>query len=701
MRYDYLAISGLRRILQWFTLKKALILLFGCGAGLLFIALFTYQVILSTESSGFCGNVCHEPMYPEYTTYQASPHSTVACSSCHVGAGTYNLVTSKLKGLTQITAAIMGTYQRPIPSPVENLRPARETCGKCHEPQKFSGDIVRTVSGYKSDETNTRQMYTVVLKVGGGANNTSQGIHWHTTSQVWYLPMDTERLDIGWVGFEKDGVFQEYINPADAARISPEIIEAGKRQMDCVDCHNRASHIFRSPDELIDKAMSDSSIDDTLPFVKREAMKAIGTPSPSLKEADTRAESLADFYKENYPALYIEKKDNIDRAVAELKNIARLTTFPDMLVDWNTHADHSGHNKPPGNLMANLNINFDNWETNKSPGCFRCHGTLFPIESVKVNNTAGQVNVTIVSDQSVKPLDASCNLCHYTIASQAASPIPKPVPHPTKGLEECVLCHGSSAIKPFPKDHPWSTDDICLTCHKTGEESRPALQISPGSTKTIPHPTQGLEDCLLCHDRTAPKPFGSDHPWSSNETCVACHVISTTPLPTPTPTPIAATTPLLSHPVAGLESCLICHGKSGVKPFKANHPWSTVETCVACHKSATTPLPVAIPAPIGAIPSVPHSVVGPENCLLCHGKSGARPTSNQHPWATNEVCFACHQSSGTVTTIPISVTPPVIPHSTDGLADCRQCHGPTGVLPYPTDHSAIPTDFCTMCHKPE
>ena len=38
-------------------------------------------------------------------------------------------------------AVLFNSHERPIPSPVENLRPARDTCEQCHWPEKFHGDI--------------------------------------------------------------------------------------------------------------------------------------------------------------------------------------------------------------------------------------------------------------------------------------------------------------------------------------------------------------------------------------------------------------------------------------------------------------------------------------------------------------------------------------------------------------------------------
>jgi len=331
-----------------------------------------------TDSTAFCGRLCHQVMYPEYTTYQASPHSRVRCTECHVGPGANYLVKSKLSGIPLIITTITGTYDRPIPTPVKNLRPARETCEQCHRPERFAGDLVRVHTSYSTDEMNTEKVDTRVLRVGGGEAEVARDIHWHIVAKVWYLATDDKRQEIGWVGVEKSsGELTEYLDPQRAADITPERIKNEKRLMDCMDCHNRATHIFRSPNELIDMALAQGKIDKSLPFIKWLGLNALDPPNPSLAQAITKIEAIKEFYRTAYPQIYEEKEQAIDEAIKELKEITRLTTFPDMNVDWKTYIDNIAHQE--------------------SPGCFRCHGKL----------------VATTGDQNGKVINAGCNLCHY------------------------------------------------------------------------------------------------------------------------------------------------------------------------------------------------------------------------------------------------------------------------------------------------
>jgi nitrate/TMAO reductase-like tetraheme cytochrome c subunit len=357
---------------------KLLFLMFAGATGIILLVIGGYQLIEFTDSTAFCGRLCHEVMYPEYTAYQASPHSRVLCSECHVGSGVSYLVKSKLTGIPQLVAVTTGSYDRPISTPVENLRPARETCEQCHRPERFAGELVRVHTTYLPDETNTEKVDTRVLRVGGGELEIARDIHWHIAAKVWYLPLDEERQEIGWVGVEESSEkITEYFDPGRATETASQLSKDGIRLMDCMDCHNRATHIFRSPDELIDMAIAQGKIDSGLPYIKREGLNALDPPNTSLAQAYAKVEAAKEFYRVTYPQIYRERGPAIDTAIEELKEIARLSTFPDMKVDWKTYIDNSSHQE--------------------FPGCLRCHGKL----------------IAYTGDQKDTVIDDGCDSCHY------------------------------------------------------------------------------------------------------------------------------------------------------------------------------------------------------------------------------------------------------------------------------------------------
>src|SRR5208282_5585292 len=85
-----------RRTLEWVMMATVL--------NLLIIGTASYRGVEYMDSTSFCGTTCHRVMDPEYTAYQNSPHSRVACVDCHIGPGAGWFVRSKLSGLRQVFA---------------------------------------------------------------------------------------------------------------------------------------------------------------------------------------------------------------------------------------------------------------------------------------------------------------------------------------------------------------------------------------------------------------------------------------------------------------------------------------------------------------------------------------------------------------------------------------------------------------------
>jgi NapC/NirT cytochrome c family, N-terminal region len=143
-----------------------------------------------TNSPAFCGTTCHT-MPPEYSAYQASPHARVACVECHIGREFIgNQIFRKAGDLRHVFATTFGTYEYPIMA--GNMRPARDTCEKCHTPEKFSDDSLRVIEHFQADEENVPYNTTLVLKTGGGSKREGlgRGIHWHIENQVYYYASD-------------------------------------------------------------------------------------------------------------------------------------------------------------------------------------------------------------------------------------------------------------------------------------------------------------------------------------------------------------------------------------------------------------------------------------------------------------------------------------------------------------------------------
>jgi hypothetical protein len=339
--------------------KAALVFVAG---SLLFVqisAVGIYEGYHYTDSVAFCGLTCHKVMKPEYATYRDSPHARVKCVACHIGPGVGWYAKSKLSGLYQVYATVADVYPRPIPTPIENLRPARETCEQCHWPKQFFGAQQRQFDHYMYDKGNTHWPINMLVRTGGGTSLAAQttGIHWHMNIavKVQYVARGKRRQDIPWVKVTERETGRVTIYQDTASPLSEE--ERGTlehRTMDCMDCHNRPSHNFHSPDYAIDVAILSGSIDTRIPEIKRTAMEALVNEYASEADAVTGiASRITAFYRTEYPDFYTYNRVIINDAVKAAQAAYQRNIFPFMKARWDDYPNDIGH------------FIF--------PGCMRCH----------------------------------------------------------------------------------------------------------------------------------------------------------------------------------------------------------------------------------------------------------------------------------------------------------------------------------------
>ncbi len=346
----------------------------------LFLGLGGARMLHFMDSSEFCGTACHKVMNPEWVAYQNSPHAHVACVECHIGEGTEALIDAKLNGLWQVVSATFNLYERPIPTPVHQLRPARETCEHCHWPQKFYGDRIVTHKSFAMDESSTPQFTTLSMKVGGGTGEQAGTIHWHVfeANEVRYQAADEKRMHMDWVEVRRGDSFHRYTNrKLDKAAIQHALPEGEHepRTMDCVDCHNRATHIYEDPERAVDAALASGAIDRTLPYAKKVALEALTGTYTDKDAAMTGIDNaVRGFYLRDLDDAALAGGYETDAMIETLQDIYARNIFPIMNVQWNTYPSHLGH-------------------SNETNGCFRCHNA----------------NMTDDDGQAI-PYD--CTLCH-------------------------------------------------------------------------------------------------------------------------------------------------------------------------------------------------------------------------------------------------------------------------------------------------
>ena len=338
----------------------------------------TFKAVHYMDSTEFCGNACHRVMEPEYTAFQRSPHVRVGCAGCHIGPGAEWFVKAKISGSWQLIAVAFDLYPRPIPTPVHSLRPSNGTCEQCHWPTKFVGERLKVRTHFQDDEANTEVKTALMVKVGGSAGGESHGIHWHVDPNHTIRYLSDER---------RETIFDIELTDKKAGTTKvfkgPESAPAGSawRTMDCVDCHNRPAHNFRSPEYEVDLAMVEGRIDRTLPFIRREGVRIL-TEKEYASHDEARAgiaAAVQEFYAKNYPDR--AGSAEVEQAGKALGDAYAWNIFPHMRVTWNTYANHLGHQDTRAASAATTTSTRRTTARRVSKKCSTCHNVVVDEES--------------------------------------------------------------------------------------------------------------------------------------------------------------------------------------------------------------------------------------------------------------------------------------------------------------------------------
>lgn len=508
-----------------------------------------------SNSDAFCGSACHVNA-PEYAAYERSPHARVKCVECHLGRGLLaTQFTRKLGDAGHGVKYLTRSYETPVY--VTSMRPARETCEKCHWPLAFHNDTVREEKRFAEDEENTQSRTYLVMHTGGGTarEGRGKGIHWHVENQVWYIATDPLKQDIPWVRkIDQEGNVTDYVDVT--AELDLQLLKQQPlRRMDCIDCHNRIAHLFRSPDRAIDYASALHQISADIPFVKAKGVELLSANYDDLQQGLEAIAGLEDFYRASYPNSYGSHREEVRGAVKVLQDIFATTVFPDMAVAWTTHPDNAGHDE--------------------FPGCFRCHDGKH------------------ISEQG-ESIRLHCNICHSIPITVGAEDRPPGLPFTAKSEPPshiatdwmarhrfeangvCVECHG---------DPEFRSDDSSFcgnsNCHGRGWQwvgldaafTHPMELLGRHADLTCnrchAQATKPDSECVACHEQP--------HDWGSQE-CELCH----SPLGW-TESATGALGAPVPHVVDGREDCLACHDLEGTLAFPADHAGRDNDLCEACH----------------------------------------------------------------------------------------------------------------------
>lgn len=243
------------------------------------------------------------------------------------------------------------------------------------------------------------------------------------------------------------------------------------------------------------------------------------------------------------------------------------------------------------------------------------------------------------------------------------------------------------------------------------------LASAQGTPPAIPHPLEGRDACLGCHETGlagAPK-VPADHAGRTNEMCRACHQPATpaaeapaatsSPPPAETPSAPAGGPPPIPHPLEGRQECLACHqeGMGGAPKVPQDHAGRTNDVCQGCHQPQQTAEASPAPAPSGSVPTrIAHPrAEGVNTCVNCHAKLGGTLADMAAQWqrsihSERDVsCADCHGGDPTATTKEAAMSPAAgyvgVPAKSAIPALCASCHADVELMRQynlPTDQYA-------------
>jgi mono/diheme cytochrome c family protein len=262
------------------------------------------------------------------------------------------------------------------------------------------------------------------MKTGGGSKRQGlgRGIHWHIENPIYYLPTDETEQNIPYVRVvNDDDSTTEYIDIT--SNVDPATIDPSKlKEMDCITCHNRITHLILAPQDSVDTLMTRGIISATIPEIHLKAVEVLSGRYSAVQEALDRIAGLRGYYQTTYPDFYAGNSSQVEAAITALQDTYRSSFFPEQKADWASHANNVGHRL--------------------TPGCFRCHDGKH-------------------LDDKQQAIRLECNVCH-------SIPV---IVGPNQFVANIEISRG-----PEPESHRnanWlglhrdAFNDTCSNCHTT------------------------------------------------------------------------------------------------------------------------------------------------------------------------------------------------------------------------------------------
>ncbi|MFQ6001219.1 MAG: cytochrome c3 family protein [Anaerolineae bacterium] len=218
------------------------------------------------------------------------------------------------------------------------------------------------------------------------------------------------------------------------------------------------------------------------------------------------------------------------------------------------------------------------------------------------------------------------------------------------------------------------------------------IYARPSDQPPIPHPLEGREACLACHEAGVggATQIPTDHVGRPNESCITCH--SPTPAEEPSPTRVVPT-PIIFPQRGAVNTCLECHRSLGGKHEEITTAWEggihsrRGVGCAHCHGGdpGASDMATSMSPEAGYI-GVPAKAEIPALCASCHSNVDLM---RQYNLPTDQ--WAKFQES---------VHGQRLEEGDTKVATCFDCHGGHRMNPANEPSSTVyPTNIPAMCAR--
>lgn len=386
---------------------------------------FAYGAIAFTSNPSFCAS-CHE-MAPEHVTFEASAHSEIKCTQCHIEPGAKNMVVHKVESLKEVYYHIVGP-----PDPIVQTVPVKNVnCIQCHSENRLvsaTGDLIINHKEHIDEKIPCITCHSGVAH----AKVVERGINDSTSYDYWTLE-NAEKL-----------MGKEYMNP---------------NMGTCIDCHDQVN---KGKEPWKDWAYSLPENTHGKEHDQKEDSDGHEVEATELTvDATTKAS-------------HIKTQDLILQAIGKQKT--------DVKISMECFTCHQEINTPKNHDNVDWNKNHGGNALESLDTCMNCHQDSKWIKHmpkqdieqlVKIGNQKENYTKNIAVVKTEARQNQFCSTCHTDRPEGHTDSDKWLTSHANdaKSNEQkanCFVCHDNEKPNEQATEIKAPTDVYCQFCHRTG-----------------------------------------------------------------------------------------------------------------------------------------------------------------------------------------------------------------------------------------